>query len=467
MAQRTVMAVLLAMVVVLQSPKAGGGPPSPRAAPAPMPAVAPHTGVPATGDVPAPAAGEVLVRWSARGDSIARSSAAGAVGGTVHEIGLEAIGVSLVRFDPDAYAARLRALKSVTGSRSDIDLDRASALAAAEIARQSGVAWAEPNARYALVEGPATANDPAFNQQPGLRRHGFPTAWGISHGDGVRVAVLDSGIDCRHPDLAGMCDRGFDYLRDSPTSGVDNGDPHGHGTHVASIACANTDNAIGMAGAGWGCHVADHKVADAQGYIDTAAAARALVTLVDDPDYRADVANMSFGGPAASKSLAAAIVYAEAGGVVLVAAAGNDGTSRAHYPCALPQVLCVGAVDANTQRAWFSNTGHHAVVATGVSVLGAGTGTTRTVQMSGTSQASPHAAAAVALATGMLAKRGERWSPARIRQLVIGTAEDLGAVGSDALYGHGVVRADLALKRLVQTAGDTTPAVPPIDARGE
>jgi len=428
--------------VLADVPFAAGSPPI--LAGAPTAAGHPPVAGPPPAAVPPPVPGEVLVAWAPDAGPATRRAVAVAAGGTVHDVGLSALGVELLRFD----RARFGPAPAGDGQAAG-DAER---FAAAWVAHRPGVRWAEPNHRYALSQAPVTPGDPYFVQQPGLRRQGFPSAWAMGRGAGVRVAILDSGVDCRHPDLAGGCDRGFDHLRRVPTTGAGNGDAHGHGTHVASVACAGTDNGVGIAGAGWGCRVADHRVADAEGMVDVAGAARALVLLADDPDHAAGVANMSFGGPSASRTLEAAIAHADDAGVTLVAAAGNDGTGRANYPCAYPAVLCVGAVDAAGQRAWFSNTGHHAVAAVGVAVPGASAGGDRFVQMSGTSQASPHVAGAVALIVAFLAERGERWSPARIRQLVIGTAEDLGAAGADPLYGHGIVRPDLALRRLAKLA---------------
>ncbi len=413
--------------------------------------------------------GEILVRWSDHAAATDRAAVAASVGGQSREIGLAALGVSLITFDRVRFQSIQPAARAAgNGSRLRDDASdgpTVEQIAADQVAARPLVDWAEPSYRYALAQADVTPSDPAFTQQqPGLRRHGFPAAWALARGAGVRVAVLDTGVDCRHPDLKASCDPGFDYVDGAATSGSHNGDAHGHGTHVASVVCAATDNGFALAGAGWGCRVADHRVADGDGMVDTAWAARALVALVDDPRYRAEIANMSFGGPSSSRTLAAAASYAERGGVILVAAAGNDGSSRSNFPCGYREVLCVGAVDAAGRRAWFSNTGHHAVSAVGVAVPGAYRGSDRTVQMSGTSQASPHAAGALALVEGYLAQRGEHWAPERVRQLVVDSAEDLGEIGADPVYGNGLVRPDLALERLARQLGpgipETTATVP-------
>jgi subtilisin family serine protease len=159
---------------------------------------------------------------------------------------------------------------------------------------------------------------------------GFPTAWSLSRGSGVRVAVIDSGIDKTHPDLAGgrvTLAKSFD--RGHPDPDVDE---LGHGTHVASLACGTADNAVGMAGAGFGCSILNAKT-----NFDDSQVAGAIVWATDEG---AKVINMSFGsrpGITPSATVEDALRVAAGRGVVLVAAAADTPETDQGHPANLLQ----------------------------------------------------------------------------------------------------------------------------------
>jgi serine protease len=173
-------------------------------------------------------------------------------------------------------------------------------------------------------------NDPAlaapedrYNVAPGttiqwaLARHGFPAAWDVTTGAEARVAVLDTGIDASHPELAGKI---------LTAESIDGSDPrvdtNGHGTHVAGLACASTDDGVGVAGAGWGCglHVVKLGV-NVAGQVPDEDIVRGLELAIAHSPH---AINMSFGGGPDSAALGAAIQAAYDKGIVLVAAASND-----------------------------------------------------------------------------------------------------------------------------------------------
>ena len=156
-----------------------------------------------------------------------------------------------------------------------------------------------------------------------LARAGFPAAWDITTGDEARVAVLDTGVDASHPELAGKI---------LTAESIDGGDPRvdrdGHGTHVAGLACASTDDAVGIAGAGWGCRLHIVKLgSDLTGGIPDEDIIRGLELAIAHAPH---AINMSFGGGPDSPALGAAIQAAYDKGIVLVAAAsnGNDGDEQ-------------------------------------------------------------------------------------------------------------------------------------------
>jgi subtilisin family serine protease len=186
-------------------------------------------------------------------------------------------------------------------------------------------------------------NDPAlgtaedrFNVAAGtpiqwaLARHGFPTAWDMTTGGEARVAVLDTGVDASHPELAGKI-----LTAESIDGSNPNEDRDGHGTHVAGLACASTDDAVGVAGAGWGCRLHIVKLgSDLAGGIPDEDIVRGLELAIARSPH---AINMSFGGGPDSPALGAAIQAAYDRGIVMVAAASNDEDERQGAPASLLQ----------------------------------------------------------------------------------------------------------------------------------
>lgn len=184
-----------------------------------------------------------------------------------------------------------------------------------------------------------------------------PEAWDIHTGTNLTtVAVLDSGVECTHPDLLGKCVT--DPINLGPSDSPD--DELGHGTLVASVIGANSNNTIGIAGVSWGTGLASVKVCyeaydpffGLTGYCDAAASAAGMIHAADS-GY--EVANMSYAGPQGSQAEADAAAYAWANGVVLVAAAANDYSRTPMYPASFPEVIGVAASDYYGNLAGFSN----------------------------------------------------------------------------------------------------------------
>ncbi|RBQ15509.1 type VII secretion-associated serine protease mycosin [Spongiactinospora rosea] len=278
-------------------------------------------------------------------------------------------------------------------------------------------------------------------------------AWRHTRGEGVLVAVLDTGVDPRHPDLAGAVTVGPDF---TGGRGASRYSGH-HGTSMASL----------IAGRG-------HGDRDASGVLGVAPEARVLsvrVTLEnDDPqrkrlagrgtnalakgiryatDHGADVISMSLGGGSGTWEGSAAeeeaVQYAIDQGVVLVASSGNDGASgnRKNFPAAYPGVIAVGAVDESLRVPRFSNRQEYlSVVAPGARIVSAD-GPDSYVVGDGTSSA----AAMVAGVVSLVRARYPELSPAQVRRAVERGTARRPAAGHDSAYGHGVVRADLALEQ--------------------
>jgi len=319
------------------------------------------------------------------------------------------------------------------------------------------VEYAEPNYIYHVLGEP---DDPHFTHEWGLHNTGqtggeedadidAPEAWDVITGTTeVMIAVIDTGVDYTHEDLDDgrvRTDIDKDYVNDDD----DAMDDHGHGTHVAGTIAAETNNDVGVAGVMWQAQILPLKVLNNRGWGSSDDIASAIRYAADQG---AEVINMSLGGPLCSQTVADAVNYAYFdGGVVIVAAAGNNGGSIS-YPAKHDPVLAVGATDHNDHRAYFSNFGDELdVVAPGVTIFS-------TVPndgydaFSGTSMASPHVAGVVGL---LLAQRPDL-SNGQVREILRQSADDLGESGFDRYYGYGRVNAYQAL----QTDTPDEPAAP-------
>jgi subtilisin family serine protease len=200
-------------------------------------------------------------------------------------------------------------------------------------------------------------NDTYWPDQWGLRAAGLPLAWNTTRAsDSVVVAVVDTGVDPNQPDLAGALLPGIDLVN----GGTNAADDHGHGTAVAGVIAARTNNHTGQAGACWACTILPIKAMNAQGIGDDATIASAIVRA---SDTGARVINLSLGSPASAQALADAVAYAEQKGAVVVAAAGNSGTATPFYPAAYPGVISVAGADATHHLYPWSNYGQSVALA--------------------------------------------------------------------------------------------------------
>ncbi len=244
----------------------------------------------------------------------------------------------------------------------------------------------------------------------GISRVNGDTAQGLVDESGVKVAILDTGLDFAHEDLQGLFAWGMSFYKGNrqisatectTTSFSACKDGHGHGTHVAGTVAAQ-DNAVGVLGIAPQVSLYVFKVLSDRGSGSYSAIANGIISATNGPDGipgtadDADVISMSLGGPSGTVELENAVNYALNNGVVIVAATGNDGASTPSYPAAYPGVMKVGAIDSNNNIASFSNRGED-VFAPGVSVLSTLPGNTYD-SWSGTSMATPHVSGVVALA---------------------------------------------------------------------
>ena len=269
----------------------------------------------------------------------------------------------------------------------------------------------------------------------------------ISNGFGVKVAIIDTGIDYKHPDLDDNYYGGWDFVN----NGGDPMDDNGHGTHVAGIIAAE-DNDEGVVGVAPEAELYALKVLDAtgSGYVSDVIFAIQWAT---DPDGdgsandRLDIINMSLGADRGNIFFKWACNLAYDDGLLLVAAAGNDYGGAVDYPAAYDSVIAVSATGSNDELAYFSSTGKQVeLAAPGVSInstlLGEGYG-----EKSGTSMASPHVAGTAALVWAM----DDSLTNDDVRTQLQNTAEDISLLSTE--QGYGLVDADEA----VPQSTDTTP----------
>lgn len=380
----------------------------------------------------------------------------------------------LVRFKPTASEAGIRAAIRSAGSRT---LKRISPLnlyvlhldsgippekAVQKFRRQRHVLYAEPNFRTRLAETP---NDTLFYLQTSLHNLNSvpgspdtsdrndihaPEAWEETKGDqAVLIGILDTGVDLLHPDLNDkIIESGRDFVNDD----FDATDDHGHGTHVAGIAAAETNNAEGIAGVAWNCKILPVKVMDNTGFGEYDMLIQGIMYAAD---YGVHVINMSLGGDFPSQGLADALQYAYEKDIICLASTGNDG-GAVLFPAAYDDTcLAVAATNADDIRPGWSNFGPEVdIAAPGVGIWSCvptwllGSESLPYQQKSGTSMSCPHAAGLAALIRSL-----KPWLTADdIMNIMRYSADDVNEndlPGEDQFIGFGRINMEKALVPLI------------------
>lgn len=264
------------------------------------------------------------------------------------------------------------------------------------------------------------------------------TGWTITEGtEDVPIAILDSGVDPNHEDLKERIAKGYNAFLDNEEFY----DENGHGTHVAGITAATTNNVAGIAGVSWHNPILAVKVLDENAEGTTFEIANGIRWATD---HGAKVINMSLGDSHDSKIMYEAIRYAYDHDVVLIAAAGNDNVPTPMFPAAYAEVIAVSAVDDNREKAIFSNYGNHIDVAAPGEHIPSTFIDNHYVIMSGTSMAAPH----VAGLAGLMRSINPELSNNDIAKIIMETADDLGPRGYDPYYGCGEINISKALKKV-------------------
>jgi len=305
-----------------------------------------------------------------------------------------------------------------------------------KLAEHPDSVYAEPN--YLLLPN-RLPNDTLYpDYQWNLSLIGMEQTWDVNRGSSdVVVAIVDTGLDLEHPEFAGKVTEGYNVLDGSNLPEDDNG----HGTHVAGIIAAKTNNSDGIAGMSWNSKLMPIKAIGADGSGSAVDIAEGIYWATD---HGADVINLSVGNYTSSAALKEACRYAFEHNVVLVAASGNDNTDQPSYPAAYDEVLCVAAVDHRRERADFSNYGDYVdVAAPGVDIPSTYIYSDYAA-LSGTSMACPHVAALAAL----IRSAQPDMKNTEVMELIRKSAVDLGAPGRDPLYGYGMIDAEKTIKQL-------------------
>jgi thermitase len=276
-----------------------------------------------------------------------------------------------------------------------------------------GVSYADPN--Y-IARATYIPNDPRFNQQYAPQKIQCVNAWNVMRGDpAVKIAILDTGVDYNHEDLAGKCLPGKDFVNgdDDPMDG------NGHGTHCAGNAAGMTNNGIGIAGIAPNCSIIPVKVLSDGGSGSYDGIVNGMTWAADNG---AHVLSMSLGGGGPVQAVQDACRYAIGKGAIVIAAAGNNGSTAPFYPAYYPEFLAVASTDQNDNRSGFSNYGDWVdVAAPGTNILSTFPGNSYGGS-SGTSMACPVVAGLAGLIKGA-------WlvaTPAQIRAQIENNCDPVG-----------------------------------------
>jgi len=276
----------------------------------------------------------------------------------------------------------------------------------------AGVAAATRSPASPAAPASVVPDDPWWRSEWNLSRIGMPSLWKVTEGSASTViAVVDTGVDATQPDLAGGVLTGYDATTGSDVTG----DSVGHGTLVAEVAAGRGDNGVGGAGVCWRCSILPVRVAP-NGTATAVGLAEGIRWAVE---HGADVINISLVLTASDPTVGAAIQYAEERGVIVVAAAGNDGGANPTYPAAFPGVIGVVATDAADHAySWATRGSWTTLAAPGCATVGDAAGAA--TQLCGSSAAAPLVSGLV----GLLWSAGVR-SPAAVRAALTSDSEPL------------------------------------------
>jgi len=294
---------------------------------------------------------------------------------------------------------------------------------------EDGIRWLETDDTEELDE--MFVNDPLFPQQWGLHMLQVPQTWefggtSFDSRSEIIVAIVDTGVDFTHPDLAGTYHpASYDWVRGT----IHITDTNGHGTHLAGIIAANTDNNMGISGIA-PVRILSETVHEKDVNILTS---RSAMGIYHAAQVGAHIIVLGYGGNIFSDLEARAISYAKEQGSLIIASAGNNQSNAPHYPSDLPDVISIGSISESKSPSVFSNYGIFIeFVGPGQNIYGTEPGN-KYSKKRGTSQA----AAGIAGVAALLWSLDPSQTAQNVHSLLIESAEDLGKKGKDIYFGWG------------------------------
>lgn len=377
--------------------------------------------LPGADSQPAFVPGELLVKFkpglTTQDDDLSLANVGGQVIDRLEE--LEVVTVSVARGSEQSSAAKLQSMANVE--------------------------FAEPNYLAYAQYIPDDLSSSIYGQW-GMFKINTPDMLDITSGSSnVIVAVVDTGIDLDHPDFSCTVSGGLPKLTAGATfvtETITPDDDNSHGSHVAGIIGACTNNAIGVTGVAPEARLMPVKVLNYAGSGSYGDVANGIVWAVNNG---AKIINLSLGGASGSSTIYDAVKYAYDNGVLVVAASGNSSSSYIMYPAAYAETMAVGATDINDVRATYSNYG------IGLNVVAPGTSIYSTsyyggyTSKSGTSMATPFVAGLAAVILGL----DPDLTHTQVQSLIQNNAVDLGNPGYDELYGYGRIDAFATVESLL------------------
>src|SRR3989344_2769912 len=295
----------------------------------------------------------------------------------------------------------------------------------------------------AVAESLEIPNDPNFSNQWGMQKINASSAWDVVKGsNNVDIAIVDTGVNYNHPDLQSKIVFSVNCTLTNCPSGQTT-DPDGHGTHVAGIAAAVTNNNLGIAGVSWNSRIMSIKVLDDTGRGYYSWITNGIIWAVDNG---AEIINLSLGGTSYSSTLENAVNYAWSKGVLITAASGNSGTSKPFYPAYFQKVMAVAATSSNDAKASFSNYGTWVdVAAPGVSIIS--TYKNGYEYLSGTSMSTPFVSGLAAL----VISQNPSFTNSQVREKIETTSIELPGTSGYWNYGRIDLCAALGCQQVVPT----------------
>jgi subtilisin family serine protease len=311
---------------------------------------------------------------------------------------------------------------------------------------------ADPNVEFAevdrLIPAAGVTNDPMSGSEWHLSTIGAPTAWAYTSGAGITIAILDTGVDGTHPDLAANMVPGWNFYDNNS----DTHDVNGHGTMVAGTAAAVTNNGVGVAAVAGAAKIMPIRIADPSAYALWSTVAQGITYAAD---HGARVVNLSYQGASSSSTIQQAASYLRSKGGVLFVAAGNTGAVDNTAPTDLMMVVAATLAD-DSHASWSTYGSFVDISAPGYNIVSTAPGGSYWYCW-GTSLSTPIVAGTAAL---ILAKRPD-FTPAQVDAALKSTATDLGASGPDIYFGAGRVNAAAALQQAASSSTSTADTTKP------